>query len=139
MKIKPTNNEPCIRVLMQPKHLNHHNTVFGGIVLAYIDQAGSIEAQRQAYHQYVTASIGKVDFKSPVFPGDVVSFYAKTTRIGRTSMSIKVDVFAEHTENNYQKVHVTEAELTYVAINKRRQPTPIFPELETDSKNISEK
>lgn len=115
--------EAAIRVVMMPKDLNHQNTVFGGVILSYIDQAGFVEAQRQQNHRYVTASISRVDFKSPVFPGDIVSFYAKTIKIGNTSICVKVDVYAEHGSGLSELV--TEAELTYVALDRNGRPTTI--------------
>lgn len=123
--IKPSNGEPAIRVLMMPRDLNHQGAVFGGVILSYIDQAGFIEAKRQAYHKYVTASIGRVDFKNPIHCGDIVSFYAKVLKVGTTSITIQVDVFVDGGETQ-QRVQVTEAEITYVAINRDNRSTPIF-------------
>lgn len=126
MSLKTPTKEAAIKVVMMPRDLNHQGSVFGGVILSYIDQAGFVEAQRQAVHHYVTASIGKVDFKAPVFPGDIVSFYAETLKIGRTSICVRVNVYAEH--GNGISELVTESELTYVALDRNRRPTPIFPE-----------
>ncbi len=123
---KPPMHEPCIRVIMRPRDLNHQGVVFGGVVLSYIDEAGFVEAKRQAYHRYVTASIGRVDFKAPIHCGDVVSFYAQTLKIGTTSITVQVDVYAEYVEENNKRVPVTVAELTYVALDRNGKPTPVF-------------
>jgi acyl-CoA thioesterase YciA len=118
-------SEPCIRVIMQPRHLNHQGVVFGGVVLSHIDEAGFVEAKRQAYHRYVTASIGRVDFKAPIHCGDVVSFYAQTLKIGTTSLTVRVDVYAEYSAEQHKRVLVTVAELTYVALDENGKPAAV--------------
>jgi len=123
---KPPMHDPCIRVIMRPRDLNHQGVVFGGVVLSYIDEAGFVEARRQAYHRYVTASIGRVDFKAPIHCGDVVSFYAKTLKIGRTSLTVQVDVYAEYSAQQHKRVLVTVAELTYVALDESGRPVAVF-------------
>ena len=126
--IKPSSGEPAIRVVMMPRDANAHNTIFGGVILSYIDQAGFIEASRQAQHRYVTITMDKVEFKKPVFIGDIVSFYADTTRIGRTSLSVHVTVKGEHRcpDQPCQPLILTEADLTFVAIDDDGKPIPIF-------------
>ncbi len=94
-RIKQPTGEPAIRVVMMPRDANANNTIFGGVILSYLDQAGFTEALRQAPHRYVTIAMDKVEFKKPVFIGDIVSFYAETTRIGRTSVSVHVTVKGE--------------------------------------------
>ena len=126
VELKPPMNEPCIRVIMRPRDLNHQGVVFGGVVLSYIDEAGFVEAKRQAYHHYVTASISRVDFKAPIHCGDVVSFYAKTLKVGTTSITVQVDVYAEYVEEDHKRVPVTVAELTYVALDRNGKPSPVF-------------
>jgi acyl-CoA thioesterase YciA len=123
---KPPMNDPCIRVIMRPRDLNHQGVVFGGVVLSYIDEAGFVEARRQAYHRYVTASIGRVDFKAPIHCGDVVSFYAKTLKIGRTSLTVQVDVYADYSAEKHRRVLVTVAELTYVALDACGKPVAVL-------------
>ncbi|MEE9297117.1 MAG: acyl-CoA thioesterase, partial [Phycisphaerae bacterium] len=120
--------EPAIRVVMMPRDANANNTIFGGVILSYIDQAGFIEASRQAPHRYVTIAMDKVEFKKPVFVGDIVSFYAQTTRIGRTSISVHVTVKGEHRcpGQSCDPEVLTEADLTYVAIDDNHKPLPIF-------------
>ncbi len=126
--IKPPSGEPAIRVVMMPRDANANNTIFGGVILSYIDQAGFIEASRQAPHRYVTIAMDKVEFKKPVFIGDIVSFYADTTRIGRTSISIHVTVKGERRCPGQagQRLILTEAVLTYVATDDDNKPVPIF-------------
>ncbi len=125
---KPPSGEPAIRVVMMPRDANANNTIFGGVLLSYIDQAGFIEASRQAPHRYVTITMDKVEFKKPVFIGDIVSFYADTTRIGRTSIGIHVTVKGEHRRPGQtgQRVVLTEADLTYVATDDDNKPVPVF-------------
>ncbi len=125
-QIKPPTSEPCIRVIMRPRDLNHQGVVFGGVVLSYIDEAGFVEAKRQAYHRYVTASVGRVDFKAPIHCGDVVSFYARTVKVGTTSLTVQVNVYADRGADKEQRVEVTVAELTYVALDQNGKPTPVF-------------
>lgn len=126
--IKPATGEPAIRVVMMPRDANANGTIFGGIVLSYIDQAGFVEALRQAPHRYVTIAMDKVEFKRPVFIGDIVSFYARTTRIGRTSISVHVTVKGEHRGQGVVREPevLTEADLTYVAIDENHKPVPVF-------------
>lgn len=122
--IKPPSSEPAIRVVMMPRDLNHQGAVFGGVILSNIDLAGFVEAKRQAYHKYVTASIGRVDFKHPIQCGEIVSFHAKTIRVGRTSITVQIDVYVNGKDD--KNVHVTEAEITYVALGDDNKPTPVF-------------
>src|SRR6185436_19146519 len=107
-------DEPAIRVLMMPRDTNAHGTIFGGVILSYIDQAGAIEARRQGLKFMVTVSMDKVVFHEPVFIGDLVSFWTETLRIGNTSITTKVVV--EVIRNGMQRVTVTEAQVVYVNI-----------------------
>lgn len=126
-RIKPPSVIPAIRTIMMPKDTNHYGTIFGGIILSYIDQAGAIEAMRQAPNKYVTVALKEVQFKEPVLVGDVVSCFAETTYIGTSSITVKVSVQACHSDASGEKnVEVTTAEVTYVAINRNGRPTPIF-------------
>jgi acyl-CoA thioesterase YciA len=111
---------------MMPRDTNAHGTVFGGVILSYIDVAGGVEAVRHTKHdRFVTVAMKEVIFHEPVFIGDLVSFYAKTLHVGKTSITIHVDVEAERFGNHGQKVKVTEAEVTFVAINKDREKVKI--------------
>ncbi len=114
--------EVAIRLTMMPRDTNAHGTVFGGVILSYIDVAGGVEAVRQTGHdRFVTVAMKEVIFHEPVFIGDLVSFYAETTRVGNTSITIKILVEAERFGSHGQSVKVTEAEVSYVAINQYRE------------------
>lgn len=118
--------DAAIRLTMMPRDTNAHGTVFGGVILSYIDVAGGVEAVRHTKHErFVTVAMKEVLFHEPVFIGDLVSFYAKTLRVGRTSITIHVDVEAERFGNKGEKVRVTEAEVTFVAINEEREKVQI--------------
>lgn len=118
--------DAAIRLTMMPRDTNAHGTVFGGVILSYIDVAGGVEAVRHTKHErFVTVAMNEVIFHEPVFIGDLVSFYATTEKIGRTSIKIHVDVEAERFGNKGQKVLVTSADLTYVAINQFREKVQI--------------
>ncbi len=124
------NNQPirdaAIRLTMMPRDTNAHGTVFGGIILSYIDVAGGVEAVRHTKHdRFVTVAMKEVIFHEPVFIGDLVSFYAQTLRVGSTSITVHVDVEAERFGMQGQKVKVTSAEVTFVAINQFREKVKI--------------
>jgi len=122
----PATRDAAIRLTMMPRDTNAHGTVFGGIILSYIDVAGGVEAVRHTKHnRFVTVAMKEVIFHEPVFMGDLVSFYADTVRVGNTSITIQVIVEAERFGNQGQKVKVTEAEVTYVAINQYREKVKI--------------
>lgn len=112
----------ALRALMMPRDTNHQGTVFGGIILAHIDQAGYIEARRHGLHRWVTASVDRVDFKAPVHVGEVVEFKTRTIRLGRTSVAVQVTVDAERLDGSW--VHVTEAQLTMVAVDAQGHAIP---------------
>lgn len=121
-----TTRDAAIRLTMMPRDTNAHGTVFGGIILSYIDVAGGVEAVRHTKHnRFVTVAMKEVIFHEPVFIGDLVSFYARTTRVGNTSISIHVDVEAERFGTPGVLVKVTEAEVTFVAINQNREKVVI--------------
>jgi acyl-CoA thioesterase YciA len=118
--------DAAIRLTMMPRDTNAHVTVFGGVILSYIDVAGGVEAVRHTRHErFVTVAMNEIIFHEPVFIGDLVSFYATTTRVGNTSISIHVDVEAERFGNHGQIVKVTSADLTFVAINEAREKVQI--------------
>ena len=122
----PESREPAIRVTMLPRDTNAHGTIFGGILLAWLDQAGAI-ATRGHCERVVTVKMTEVVFHAPVFVGDVVSFYARITRIGTTSISVHVDVESERWKGDRRPVKVTEAEIVYVNVDENRRPVPIPP------------
>ncbi len=114
--------DAAIRLTMMPRDTNAHGTVFGGIILSYIDVAGGVEAVRHTRHnRFVTVAMKEVIFHEPVFIGDLVSFYAETIRVGNTSITIHVVVEAERFGTPGDRVKVTEAEVTFVAIDENRQ------------------
>ena len=116
-----TKPEPAIRLTMMPRDTNAHGTVFGGIILSYIDIAGGVEAARFTGHpRFVTVAMDKIVFHEPVFIGDLVSFYAETQRVGNTSITVRVWVEAERFGGRGTKVRVTEAEVVYVAVDEHR-------------------
>jgi len=124
-EILPKWEEPAIRVLMMPRDTNAHGTIFGGVILSYIDQAGAIEARRQGLQFMVTVSMDRVVFHEPVYVGDLVSFWTETLRIGTTSITTKVTVEAIRTGNPRKRVTVTEAQVVYVNLGEDRKPKPI--------------
>ncbi len=111
---------------MMPRDTNAHGTVFGGVILSYIDVAGGVEAVRHTKHErFVTVAMKEVLFHEPVFIGDLVSFYATATRVGSTSITIHVDVEAERFGHHGETVRVTSADITFVAINEKREKVRI--------------
>lgn len=121
-----TERDAAIRLTMMPRDTNAHGTVFGGTILSYIDVAGGVEAVRHTLHnRFVTIAMKEVIFHEPVFIGDLVSFYAETRKVGNTSITIHVVVEAERFGTPGEKVKVTEAEVTYVAIDENREKVRI--------------
>lgn len=119
---------PAIKVIMMPKDTNALGTIFGGIILSYIDQAGAVEAHRRVRNRVVTVAMREVEFHHPVFVGNLVSFYADTTHVGRTSITVKVTVEAERRAAETKVVKVTEAEVIYVQVDEKNRPIPITSE-----------
>ena len=117
--------EPSIRVIMMPKDTNAHGTIFGGVILSYIDQAAAVEARRHGATLVVTVAMREVVFHEPVNVGDLVSFYTRMVRIGRTSITIAVEVFSQREDGVENRVKVTEAEVTFVNLDKDRRPVEI--------------
>ena len=113
----------ALRVVMMPRDTNHYGTIFGGVILSYIDQAGFVEAQRHAPHKWVTVAVDRVEFKQPVFVGDVVNFYAETAREGTTSVTVKIEVEAERAETG-AVVAVTSASIVLVSVDATGKPVP---------------
>jgi len=117
--------DPAIRVVLLPRDTNPQGTIFGGIILSYIDQAGAVEARKLANRKFVTVAMREVVFHQPVFVGDVVSLYTRTTKVGRTSVTVHVEVEAMRAIDPKQIVKVTSAEVVYVAIDDKGQPMPV--------------
>lgn len=121
-------SEPAIRVVLMPKDTNAHGTIFGGVILSYIDIAAAIEVRKHTLKKIVTKAMHEVVFVAPVFVGDIVSFYTELVRIGRTSITIKVMVEADRIMQPGERTRVTEAEVVYVAVDDNRRPIPIRDE-----------
>src|SRR5438552_15009318 len=120
----PKWEEPAIRVLMMPRDTNAHGTIFGGVILSYVDQAGAIEARRQGLQFMVTVSMDRVVFHEPVYVGDLVSFWTETLRIGTTSITTKVVVESIRGAAR-ERVTVTDAQVVYVNVDEKGKPVPI--------------
>ena len=119
--------QPKTRVLMMPRDTNASGTSFGGVILSYIDQAGAEEAICQGARRVVTVAMNQVVFHEPVFVGDLVSFYTEFIRAGRTSVTVKVQVKSARRFDRARVVDVTEAEITYVNVDRDGRPTAIAP------------
>ena len=122
---EPNNQQPAIRVVMMPRDTNPAGTIFGGIILSYIDQAGAVEMRRHSDKKFVTVAMHEVKFIAPVLVGDLVSFYTETVKIGTTSLTVRVTVEAKRGQAPHETVRVTQAEVVYVAINKAGRPVPV--------------
>ena len=116
--------QPAIRVLMMPRDTNALGTIFGGIILSYIDQAGAIGAHARVAGKLVTVAMHEVEFHAPVFVGDLVSFYTSIVRVGTTSVTVKVLVEVAR-RGTPQRVKVTEAEVVYVRVDEDGRPQAI--------------
>lgn len=114
-----------IRTALLPKDTNHHGTIFGGVILSYIDMAGAIEAKRFCAQEVVTIAMKEVIFKKPVFVGDLITFYTRITHTGRTSISTEVKVTANRGDNTAGPVVLTHAHVTFVAVDETRNAAPI--------------
>jgi len=121
----------AIQIVMMPRDTNPHGTIFGGVILSYIDMAGATAARREVVlrggspaTKMVTVALNRVEFKEPVLVGDVVRFETTVARIGRTSITMHVNVVAERSG---QSIHVTDAEVVYVGLDEQRRPLPLLP------------
>lgn len=126
--------QPALRVMPMPADLNPNGDVFGGWVMAQVDVAGAIPAMRRARGRVATVSVNSFQFRQPISVGDIVSFYAEVLHVGRTSITVRVEVFAERNHDDPISVKVTQAELTYVAIDdaggKREVPAEVCTKME---------
>ena len=121
----PHEKQPSIRLVMMPRDTNALGTIFGGVILSHIDLAAATEAHLYHPGKLVTVAFDQVEFRQPVFVGDLVSFFTDTLRVGRTSISVSVSVWAQRAEHREQFVHVTEARVTLVAVDEKMKPTPV--------------
>ena len=124
----PEHKQPALRVMPMPADLNPAGDVFGGWIMAMVDIAGAIPAHRRTKCRVATIAVNSFLFKQPVSVGDLVSLYAEVVRVGRTSVTVDVEVFAERDPENPVVVKVTEAQLTYVALDDKGRKRPIAPE-----------
>ena len=121
----PIDKELVLKVIPMPADSNANGDIFGGWVMAQVDLAGSVIPARHAKGRMATVAVNEFIFKQPVRIGDILSFYAEVTRIGRTSITVQVEVFAERFGSQGQYVKVTEATLTYVAIDNAGRPRAV--------------
>ncbi|MFA6921194.1 MAG: acyl-CoA thioesterase [Gallionella sp.] len=117
--------QPTLRVVAMPSDCSYTGDVFGGWIMAQVDIAGSIPAVHLARGRVATVAVNSFLFKQPVFMGDIVSFYARIEKVGRTSISVDVEVYAQRDPANPVCVKVTEAKLTYVAVDEDRRPRAV--------------
>jgi acyl-CoA thioesterase YciA len=119
--------EPTLRVVPMPADANQHGDIFGGWVMSQVDIAGGVVAARHARGRVATVAVNSFVFKEPVLIGDLVSFYATISRVGRTSVTVAVEVYAQRNPTDVVTVKVTEASLTYVATDASRRPRIVSP------------
>jgi acyl-CoA thioesterase YciA len=123
----PVGKEPVLRVVPMPADANQHGDIFGGWIMAQVDVAAGVLAARHARGRVVTVAVNEFQFKQPVFIGDVLSFYGEIVRVGNTSITVNVEVYAQRNPSDVETVKVTEATLTYVAMGPDRRPRPVPP------------
>ena len=124
----PHDKQPALRVVPMPSDANFVGDIFGGWIMSQVDIAGSIPAMRRARGRVATVAVNSFSFKQPVFVGDLVSLYADIVRVGRTSITVDVEVFAQRRPQEIECVKVTEATLTYVAVDENRKPRVVPPD-----------
>ena len=118
--------QPTLRLVAMPGDVNALGSVFGGWIMAQVDIAASIPAIRHAKGKVATRAVNSFEFREPLFVGDVVSFYADLVRVGKTSLTVDVEVYAQRfRQGNVQTIKVTQAQLTFVALDDRGQPRQI--------------
>src|SRR5436309_12769516 len=125
MEKLPEGKQPALRVMPMPADANQNGDIFGGWIMAQVDIAGGAVAARVARGRVATVAVKEFVFKQPVQIGDLLSFYADVVRIGNTSVTVSVEVFAERRPTDLVVVKVTEATLTYVAIDRDGRPRPV--------------
>ena len=125
--------EPAIRVLMMPRDTNPAGTIFGGVILSYIDQAGAEEAKLHGMDRRIaTVAMKEVVFREPVYVGDLVSFHTSLIRVGTTSVTVRVVVRAARGWDRHEEAEVTTAEIVYVNLDEEGRPTPLNPDARPD-------
>lgn len=129
--VLPEHRQPTLRLTPMPSDTNAAGDIFGGWIVSQIDIAGSVAAYRRARCHVVTVAVNSVQFHEPAFVGDLISCYADVVKVGRTSLTVNVDVYAERVgAHGLYVAKVTEAILTYVAIDEQRRPVAVPPEFE---------
>lgn len=123
----PEGKMPELRIMPMPADANMHGDVFGGWIMAQVDIAGSLPAARRANGRVATVAVNSFLFKHPVFVGDVLTFYVDIIKVGKTSITVSVEVYAERNRLQAEIVKVTEAILTYVATDEERKPRQLPP------------
>lgn len=121
--------ELALRTILLPRDTNAQGTIFGGVILAHIDLAGVVPVRKlNPARRFVTVAMNEIVFHEPVFVGDLCSFYAQVCRVGRTSVQVKVQVNVQRKDDSDgEEIQVTEAEVTYVAVDENRRPVPVLP------------
>jgi len=125
--------QPAIRVAAMPADTNSAGTIFGGWIMSQVDVAGSIAALERARGRVVTVAVNSFEFHQPVFVGDLISCYSEVIKVGRTSITVKVEVYAQRNPGNPETIKVTEAELTYVALDENRKLRSVPPKLDNEA------
>jgi acyl-CoA thioesterase YciA len=125
----PKGKIPAIRVAAMPSDANAYGSIFGGWIMSQVDIAGSVAATERAQGRVATVAVNSFEFHHPVFVGDLISCYADIIRVGRTSITVRVEVFAQRDRAGLETIKVTKAELTYVALDKDRNPRTLPPEM----------
>ncbi len=125
--------QPAIRVAAMPADANFGGSIFGGWIMSQVDIAGSIPALARARGRVATVAVNSFEFHHPVFVGDLVSCYADVVKVGRTSITVKVEVYAQRNPGNVETIKVTAAELTYVALDENRKPRVVPPKLDCEA------
>jgi len=123
--ILPKDRDPALRVLAMPADSNAQGDIFGGWVMSQVDMAGAVEAVQRAKGRVATVAVNSFQFKKPVFIGDLVSCYAKVVKVGRTSITVHVEVYSQRRLGHEETVKVTEATIVYVAVDDNRLPRPV--------------
>ena len=123
----PESKEPVLRMVPMPADANQHGDIFGGWIMAQVDVAGGVLAARHARGRVATVAVNSFQFKQAVFIGDLLSFYGEIVRVGTTSITVNVEVYAQRNPSDVETVRVTEATLTYVATGPDRRPRLIPP------------
>ena len=122
----PAESESSVSELMMPQHVNNLGNVFGGVILSMVDRAAAVAAMRHAGRACVTVSIDRVDFREPIYAGELVTCKARVSFVGRTSMEVWVHVFAENLLSGTER-HTNNCYLTFVAIDATGRPVPVRP------------